>query len=184
MTGPPTLATLWSQWTHIVSRVASGAAGSNIISDAKYERLYKNLLTACREQVDSNHPEQSKKLLSLVQPWVTLETLLKADVCIVLDLLVKSQIVEDRLTGRRRLGPGFVRRMRWLAVLVVLGIASFFLWKSSDRLLHWDLFTTTRAYSFKLVRFLRGTSFMERVGVLALGVIVVGTFLLKGMRKY
>lgn len=185
MTGPKTLAKCWSEWSEIVTRAASGHVVSKSISDSKYESLYRELLRACEAHATKENAAFFKKLASLVRPWVTLETLLKADSHICSDLAIKSQTIEAKLTGRRRRPPGsLVREFRWILILTVVGVFGYFLWQESDRLLHWNLFTTARAYSYRFVTFLRTTSFMERVGVFAAAVIVVGVILLKGMRKY
>jgi hypothetical protein len=178
------LATLWKRWTRTIDQVSEGRTISRPISDGEYVTLHAELVDLCRKLSKSAENPFTHKILSLVEPWVTLDTLRKAEPKILMDLRIKSVEVEARLTGRRfRRKPGwpFVRSVL-IAAAGLLILAA--LWFMSDGWMGWGVFDVARLWIRRGIRSLRGLSTLEQTGLIAVAVAVLGTLLLRNVRKY
>lgn len=180
----PQLAAALSRWSTLVARVSRTSGRGQTVSEQEYQAAYTRLLNGCLENSRRQEAGFYRKLAAFVQPWITVETIKKADERIVVDLMAKCQVLEIRLSGKR---PFSRRTRRWLmfAVVVVLAAGALSVsWAAKETWWNWDMVATMRGMGFRASRYIQHVGFAAKVGIVSLVVIVVGTILLQGMRKY
>jgi hypothetical protein len=87
-------------------------------SESRYRTVHIQLLRCCRElAAQSDHPKRDLgvSLESLVQPWLTAQSLAKTDGEILASLLASGWTVEQQLFDRKP-WPAWIRRA-WIAAL-------------------------------------------------------------------
>jgi hypothetical protein len=101
--GPPPrnglLWALWQQWTSVVEVCARGR-GFGRVNAGAYRELHWQLLEACRSQAAAEgNPEALRRLESLVEPWLELQTFASADRTALEGLPPRCREVEREVFG-------------------------------------------------------------------------------------
>lgn len=102
-----TIKELWWQWVSLVDSAAGDArsrAHLRLASD-QYRVLHSDLLKALQEQAEKAESSQREfylELITWVEPWLTVETLLRTDQEILGDLVQRCTLVGDRMGPRPR----------------------------------------------------------------------------------
>ena len=113
----------WRRWTQVVRLFALERRQRHAVDRDEYEVLHAELLQLLRAMVKqeaSHQAAHSRELEKILAPWVTLESLARADCVIVGQLFQQCTWVQRMLDGRR---PGGGSR-RW-AGRFLLGAALF-----------------------------------------------------------
>jgi serine/threonine protein kinase len=115
----------WPRWTAVVEAVARGKRTR--LSEEVYRTLHTQLLGVCREQTEAAEGTQRaafERLIALVEPWLTPQSLATADRDTLTDLLRRCKQVEQELG----VGGG-MSRWGWAALLAALAVAAFLGWR-------------------------------------------------------
>jgi hypothetical protein len=144
------------------------------VDPVAYETLYGQLIDACRSLADSadgEKPGDTESLEGLVRPWMNPRALAQADREILEDLLARCREVERELSGHRARSPylALIAKVSPLAVGMVGGL---FLLRNPDVDLV-PVIGLLRAWSDPIWLAARGSTDLQRLGVVAAAVIVV-----------
>jgi hypothetical protein len=144
------------------------------VDPVAYETLYGQLIDACRSVVDSaegEKPGYSEGLEGLVRPWMNPRTLAHTDREILEDLLARCRQVERELRGHRARSPCLTRIVKVSPVAVGM-VGGLFLLRNPDVDLV-PVIGLLRAWSDPIWLAARGSTELQRLGVVAAAVIVV-----------
>jgi len=157
------------------------------ISQADYHALQHTLLDACRSR--ANHSEDSErqlfqKMAGLVQPWVTLDSLMRANRHTLNELLSRSRAFEYQLNGRSvSTGLSKVVQVSLVAaILVGLLIILLPYWTDGDLLNR--LTYAARSSYYDASNSITSASFLTKVSFITVAMILLGTWLLSNTRRY
>jgi hypothetical protein len=107
----------WRRWAHIVELFARRRPARKRVDPQAYVELHRELTHMCRVLAPSANEAEAtlyRYLEGLVQPWLNLAVLDRAERDILFDLLIRCREVETQLGGRTRIrllaarGVGFV----------------------------------------------------------------------------
>jgi serine/threonine protein kinase len=114
------LRTLWRQWTAVVEALARDREESPLGAEA-YRLLHRELLQACRAQAGFGGERRDllRRLESLVEPWLTAQTLASTDRAVLASLVLRCREFDRELFGARP--PSSLGRWAALFVLALLG---------------------------------------------------------------
>src|SRR5439155_1374471 len=105
----PLLCTRWGQWAALLELHAAGEERIPI-TEVRYRELYKELLQMCRSH-DPSDPEPELRLRRrmgmMVEPWLTLKTMAKADRPTLASLAERCRELEGRFAGNEKAAGGW-----------------------------------------------------------------------------
>jgi hypothetical protein len=176
-------------WMKVVDYYARRRQGRQPVSAREYPALHGNLLNACRAQLSAPgemEQQAAERLIELIGPWVTLESLSSARRQILTDLSAQCLAVEYVLDGRT------VHAIPWarialagsLVLFAVLLVALARMGGSGDDSLA-ALLDRGQRSAREVVWAIRYADFLEKfIGVTAL-IVTVGILLLtRGLKKW
>ncbi len=116
----------WRQWRSLVEAFAA-PSGEPDIEEPAYRALHRELLTGCRRHAAAGGERQQlfRKLESLVEPWLTTETLAGADPATLASLLRNCDQVGLSVFGAERASNGFAWAFGIILLLAGLGALYF-----------------------------------------------------------
>ena len=178
----------WRSWMRVVAQCTRRVVRRPRISPAEYNALQHTLLDACRclEKESKDDPERHlfQKMAGLVQPWVTLDSLMRANRHTLNELLSRSRGFECQLGGRS-VSTGWSRLIQVslvIAILVGLIVLSLPYW-TDGHLLN-GLFYAARNSYYDATNTISGASFLTKVSFITVAMVLVGTWLLSNTRRY
>lgn len=110
------------RWTGLVERSLNGRAPG--VSPGEYEELHKDILIACRVlRARTGRPMNGycQQLEDLLLPWLSLDTVQKADGAVLGSVLARIRELERRLGIRHRQGVGKHWIVGFVTAAVVVG---------------------------------------------------------------
>jgi serine/threonine protein kinase len=131
----PNLLRVWRRWTELLATIIEGS-GPSRVSGEVYRAVHGVLMQVCRSAADSaDTPERRafyQELISIVQPWFSLQTFVHNDANMLRSLLERAYRIEIELNDGRI--PWTAQQVIGL-VLLLLSPAALALWYwSSGRL--------------------------------------------------
>lgn len=97
------LAAQWGRWTKIVRGFALRRPRREMLDSSGYQTLRSGILALAQQQTAENDPANRQvieELSELVAPWVTIESLARAQHHLVQEVLERAEAVQCRLDGR------------------------------------------------------------------------------------
>ena len=176
----------WDRWVGVVRKVESRQGRP--VSARRYAILYQTILDACKEDrhagVSNFSPSRRLhgKIRKLVEPWVSLETLLHSDRRILRDLLMQAREVEDVMH------PRLVRVSRPIRVLfaaLLIGVCLFAgaIFLSGEDVVVGSLLEQLELVRRRLKLIVAQATVTQWLGLVTLVVVVFGLSLTVGTRK-
>jgi hypothetical protein len=180
-----TLGKCWDQWTEIVRLFSRRRAARYLVDVASYRALYRDLLAACRSLAANSAEDRDRAyyagLAAMVESWVSPASLERADRMILDELLRRCVMARGVLSGRPR-GPAWNWKagpvpMAWVPAIaaLLLGVFAADMKREAARVTAWF---------DSLGRIATGTSTTERLGALAVAVIIPAIFAVHRMRSF
>ncbi|HEY7311099.1 MAG TPA: serine/threonine-protein kinase [Gemmataceae bacterium] len=123
---------LWRRWTALVETMLVGRGPSRVNAD-EYRTVHTSLLQACRSAHESAASAEARafyqEVLSLVQPWLNLQTFVHTEPDMLASLLRRCKQIELELNGGKV--PWTVRQCVGLLLLLLspIGLALWY-WNS------------------------------------------------------
>lgn len=171
------LRSCWNRWTAIIELFARRRPGRSRVEPRSYAALHRELLATCRAlgaTADEATRAHCASMEDLAGPWLTPHVLDRADREILLDLMFRCRAIRRELSGRRL--PEESGRWAGLLLLIagIVAAGALLVWSADgilapavDRLDHWAAVARVA---------LRRSSTTDRLGVLALVVVVSSIF--------
>jgi hypothetical protein len=115
----------WRRWCAVVELFAGRRLGRRGVDAAKYRAVYDELLRTCRvleQEAGGADRAFYGHIGRIVQPWMSVEALARADTQILASLVNDCRSAERRLGVRR--APAWLRRWVVLALVLFAGAAA------------------------------------------------------------
>lgn len=119
-----TLRMCWRKWRAVVEQFASQRSSRHRVDAAAYHLLHDNVIEACRQaelsESEATRRTQLHDAEELSLPWMTLETLKRADQGILLNLATRCRMTENMLGGGTGSWVGSIATV--VVFTIVLGV--------------------------------------------------------------